>query len=152
MNNGKNKRRFSLKTKLVLIFDILIAIASVVEGVLAINIARKAVSEKVEAHLTDKAADVAEIIDGRINSTFQFLEGIARMPILADQSIPYGEKEARLQREVAFNKRLAQLNLYNLSGVRYTSDGKKVSVADREWFKTAASGNHFVSEPVVSRA
>lgn len=84
MNNGKNKRRFSLKTKLVLIFGILIAIASVVEGVLAINIARKAVSEKVEAHLTDKAADVAEIIDGRINSTFQFLEGIARMPILAD--------------------------------------------------------------------
>ena len=36
MNNGKNKRRFSLKTKLVLIFGILIAIASVVEGVLAI--------------------------------------------------------------------------------------------------------------------
>ena len=152
MNNGKNKRRFSLKTKLVLIFGILIAIASVVEGVLAINIARKAVSEKVEAHLTDKAVDVAEIIDGRINSTFQFLEGIARMPILADQSIPYGEKEARLQREVAFNKRLAQLNLYNLSGVRYTSDGKKVSVADREWFKTAVSGKNFVSEPLVSRS
>ena len=152
MNNGKNKRRFSLKTKLVLIFGILIAIASVVEGVLAINIARKAVSEKVEAHLTDKAADVAEIIDGRINFTFQFLEGIARMPILADQSIPYGEKEARLQREVAFNKRLAQLNLYNLSGVRYTSDGKKVSVADREWFKIAVSGKHFVSEPLVSRS
>ena len=152
MNNGKNKRRFSLKTKLVLIFGILIAIASVVEGVLAINIARKAVSEKVEAHLTDKAADVAEIIDGRINSTFQFLEGIARIPILADQSIPYGEKEAQLQREVSFNKRLAQLNLYNLSGVRYTSDGKKVSVADREWFKTAASGKHFVSEPLVSRS
>ena len=55
MNNGKNKRRFSLKTKLVLIFGILIAIASVVEGVLAINIARKAVSEKVEAHLTVKS-------------------------------------------------------------------------------------------------
>ena len=152
MHNKRNKKRFSLKTKLVLIFGILIAVASVVEGILAINIARKAVSEKVEAHLTDKAADVAEIIDGRINSTFQFLEGIARMPILADQSIPYGEKEAQLQREVAFNKRLAQLNLYNLSGVRYTSDGKKVSVADREWFKTAAGGKHFVSEPLVSRS
>ena len=152
MNNGKNKRRFSLKTKLVLIFGILIAIASVVEGILAINIARKAVSEKVETHLTDKAADVAEIIDGRINSTFQFLEGIARMPILADEATPYGEKEAKLQREVAFNKRLAQLNLYNLAGVRYTSDGKKVSVADREWFKTAVSGKNFVSEPLVSRS
>ena len=152
MHNGKNKKRFSLKTKLVLIFGILIAVGSVVEGALAIYIARKAVSEKVEAHLTDKAADVAEIIDGRINSIFQFLEGIARMPILADETIPYAEKEARLQKEVSFNKRLAQLNFYDLSGVRYTSDGKKISVADREWFKTAVSGKNFVSEPLVSRS
>lgn len=152
MHNGKNKKRFSLKTKLVLIFGLLIAVASIIEGILAINIARKAVSEKVETHLTDKAADVAEIIDGRINSLFQFLEGIARMPILADESTSYEEKGARLQREVAFNKRLVQLNFYNLSGVRYTSDGRKVSVGDREWFKIAVSGKNFVSEPLVSRS
>ena len=148
----KTQKRFSIKTKLVVIFGLLIAIASIIEGILAINIARKAVSEKVEAHLTDKAADVAEIIDGRINSTFQFLEGIARMPILTDESIPYEEKEARLQKEVAFNDRLVQLNLYNLSGTRYTSDGKKVSVADREWFNQAANGKNFVSEPLLSRS
>ena len=62
MQNEKAGKRFSLKTKLIVIFGILIAIASIVEGVFAINIARKAVSEKVESHLTDKAADVAEII------------------------------------------------------------------------------------------
>ena len=145
-------RRFSLKTKLIVIFGILVAAACTIEGVLAIYIARKTVSEKVSTHLKDKAADIAEIIDGRIDTTFQFLEGIARMPILMDESSPYTEKEAQLQKEVTFNKRLVQLNLYNLSGVRYTSDGQKVSVADREWFKTAVSGKNAIAEPLISRS
>ena len=152
MQSEKTQRRLSLKTKLMLIFGVLLAVASVVEGVLAIYIARKAVSEKVETHLTDKAADVAEIIDGRINAIFQLIEGFSRMPTLIDPAIPYSEKEARLQKEVSFNKQLVQLNLYDLSGVRYTEDGQKVSVADREWFKEAVSGRHFVSEPLISRS
>jgi len=152
MRTEKAGKRFSLKTKLIVIFGILIAIASIVEGVFAINIARKAVSEKVESHLTDKAADVAEIIDGRINFIFQFLEGIARMPVLTDPLIPYAEKERQLQKEVSFNKKLVQLNLYGLDGIRYTQNGKKVSVADREWFRIALKGNNFVSEPLTSRS
>ena len=152
MHNEKMIRRFSLKTKLIVIFGILVAAACTIEGVLAIYIARKTVSEKVSTHLKDKAADIAEIIDGRIDTTFQFLEGIARMPILMDESSPYTEKEAQLQKEVTFNKRLVQLNLYNLSGVRYTSDGQKVSVADREWFKTAVSGKNAIAEPLISRS
>ena len=82
MQSEKITKRVSLKTKLIVIFGLLVAVACTVEGVLAIYISRKAVSEKVETHLKDKAADVAEIIDGRINSIFQFLEGIARMPFL----------------------------------------------------------------------
>lgn len=61
-------KRFSLKNKLVLIFGALVAVASLVEGLFAVNIARKAVTEKVEAHLTNKAEDVAEIINGRMTA------------------------------------------------------------------------------------
>ena len=64
------KNRFSLKNKLIFIFGALVAIASLVEGLLAVRIARKAVTEKIEAHLIDKANDTAEIIDGRINTMF----------------------------------------------------------------------------------
>ena len=83
------KQRFSIRYKLILIFGLLIALASSVEGLLAIRTARKAVTEKVEAHLIDKAVDTAEIIDGRINTMFQFLEGIARMPVLRDDTITF---------------------------------------------------------------
>ena len=60
------KKRFTLRKKLILIFGFLIGAASVIEGLLAIRTARKAVTEKVETHLIDKATDVAEVIDGRV--------------------------------------------------------------------------------------
>ena len=66
------KKRFSLRYKLILIFGALILMAGTIEALLAIRTARRAVIEKVETHLTDKARDIAEIIDGNILSFFQF--------------------------------------------------------------------------------
>ena len=63
----KVRNRFSLRKKLILIFGILIAAAGIIEIVFAVVIARKAVTEKIEAHLIDKANDTAEIINGRVN-------------------------------------------------------------------------------------
>ena len=84
----------------------MIALASVIEGFLAVRTARRAVLEKIETHLIDKANDTAEIINGRINAFLQFMEGIARMPILRDADISPQEKKAFLTQEVAFNSHL----------------------------------------------
>ena len=95
------KKRFSLKNKLVIIFGLLIAVASLVEGLLAVQTARKAVTEKEEDHLIDKATDVAEVVNGRLESFFPFAEGIARMPVLRDANTPAREKTAFLAQEVS---------------------------------------------------
>ena len=89
MENKLKKTRFSLRKKLLLVFGILILGSSTVGGVLAIMIARKAVTERLEAHLMDKAVDVAEIIDGRMQATRQFVEVVARLPSLSDASLSY---------------------------------------------------------------
>ena len=70
------KKRFSLRKKLVLIFGFLIAAALTIAALITVRNARKAVLEKVEAHLTDKATDIAEVIDGRVSSIVQFIEGL----------------------------------------------------------------------------
>ena len=145
------KKRFSLRYKLIFIFGLLVAIASLVEGVLAIRTARKAVTEKVETHLIDKAADVAEVIDGNIHSFFQFFEGVARAPILRDSSISFQEKTAYLTKEAAFNNRLHKMNICDMRGTRYAENGQRVDVSDREYFRAAAQGKNFVAEPVISR-
>ena len=144
-------KRFSLKNKLILIFGALIALASSIEGLFAVRISRKAVTEKVEAQLIDKATDTATIIDGRVNVFFQFLEGIARTPILCDNSLSYQEKTAYLTKEAAFNDRIKELDITDKNGNFYY-EGGSVNVSDREWFQKALSGGKIVTEPYIERA
>ena len=145
------KKRFSLRNKLIIIFGLLILAAGLVEGLLAVSTAHKAVTEKIETHLIDKAMDVAEIIDGRGTAFFQFLEGIARMPALYDSSYSYSEKISFLQKEAAFNDRIKELNITDKNGNFYYAGGS-VQVSDREWFQKALSGGKFVTEPYIERA
>ena len=144
------KKRFSMRNKLLIIFGLLIVLATSVEGLLAIRTARRAVVEKIEIHLTDKATDTAEIIDGRINAFFQFLEGIARMPVFRDSSSSNNEKLSIMQKEVAFNADLHEAALVDLDGFLLTSDERTISVKDYQWFQTAIKGQRAITEPFIS--
>ena len=128
----------------------MIVLATTIEGLLAVNTARKAVVEKIETHLIDKAADTATIIEGRITTFVQFLEGIARMPILSDPSISNTEKLTLLQKEAAFSSDIVELDFSDLDGTVHSIDGD-AQIGDREWFKIARSGKTFISEPLISR-
>ena len=149
MNSGK--KRFSLRYKLIIIFGVLIASASFIEGVLAVRAATKAVTEKVETHLIDKASDISEIIEGRVLAFFQFLDGIARMPLLTDENAPYSEKHALLKKEAGLHRNITDMNLIDTSGNVYTPDGKSISLSDRMYFQVAVKGGKFLTEPFISR-
>nr|WP_314781241.1 methyl-accepting chemotaxis protein [uncultured Treponema sp.] len=148
----KEKKRFSLRNKLLIIFGLLILMVGLILSVLAIRTARKAVTEKVETHLIDKATDTAEIIDGRINALFQFLEGLARMPVFRDTKVSYQEKIAVLRSEVAFNKHLHTAAISDTEGFMYTLDNQKLKSGDRDWFNSVLQGNRFATEPYLSRS
>ena len=146
------KKRFSLKKKFILIFGILIAAAAVIEIVLAVMIARKAVTEKIGDHLIDKANDTAEVINGRVTSLLQFIEGISRMPILRDTTASPAAKLAFLANEVSFNEKMIELNMTDAQGQCLLADGSVLSVVNRDWFNSAIEGKSFFSEPYISRA
>ena len=147
----KSKKRFSLRNKLMIVFGALIFVVGFTLALIAVRTARKAVTEKVQTHLIDKATDTAEIIDGRITAFWQFLEGIARMPALTDTNISYAEKMAHLKVEAAFNEQILELNIVDMKGNRHTADGTVFNVSDRNWFQAAAQGKDFFSEPLQSR-
>ena len=144
-------KRFPIRYKLILIFGLLVVVAGITEAVLAIHIARKAVTERVETHLTDKAVDIANIIDGRITALYQFLNGIARMPFLTDPAYSYQERVVLLQEEAAANSKIIELDITDPNGTFYYA-GNTVQVGDRVWFQTALSGTPFISEPYRERA
>jgi len=141
------KKRFSMKNKLILIFGLLILIAGFTLALIGIRTARKAVTEKVETHLIDKATDTAEIIDGRVNTMFQFLEGIARMPVLRDNTITFREKMAILTEEAKFNSVISELYITDKSGLMYNLDGTDLSFDDTQWFKASINGKKYTEEP-----
>ncbi|MGP1459864.1 MAG: methyl-accepting chemotaxis protein [Treponema sp.] len=142
-------KRFSLKNKLILIFGALILLACSIEGLLAVRIARRAVTEKVETQLVNKATDVAEIIDSRITVFFQFLEDAARTPQLRDESLSYSEKVALLQNEARFNSHIQYLQLTDPRGKTYAPSGS-LDNGDKDWFQTALKGEKGISDPFIS--
>ena len=143
-------KRFPIRYKLILIFGLLVVLAGLTEAVLAIRIAREAVTEKVETHLMDKAVGVADIIDGRIAALFQLLNGIARMPFLTDPTFSYQQRVELLQGKAATNSKIIELDVSDPSGIFYCP-GNTVQVGDRTWFRTALSGMSFISEPYKER-
>ena len=143
------KKRFSLRYKLLLIFGILIAAACITEGLLAIVIARKAVTEKIEAYLMDKARDTAEILDGKVMQWFQLLEGIAQMPVLRNSDLPYREKAIMLQKLAESHNAFQKLNIVDKKGIGYLSDGRISDVSSSNWFK-GYNGKRYMSEPFPS--
>ncbi|MGP1575968.1 MAG: methyl-accepting chemotaxis protein [Treponema sp.] len=144
------KKRISLRYNLILIFGLLITITILVASFFAVRTARKAVTEKIEAHLADKAADVAEVIDGRINIFLTLLQGLSRSSILHSSDHSWLEKTQYLQNEAEMNKNIYELAIVDASGRYYCADGTTETLTMREWFQKAKSGNPFISEPYLS--
>ena len=140
-------KRSSMRTKILSIFGLLITAAILIETVLAVQSARTAVLEKIETHLTDKASDTGAIIDGRIAAAFQFLEGLARMPLIQDTSIPFRDKMAYLHKEAKRHPVLKELYIADPSGVQHNTDGTTEVYTSDQWFAEAVTGKTFIGVP-----
>ena len=143
------KHRFSLRNKLMLVFGALIFVVGFTLALIGVRTARKAVTEKVETHLIDKATDTAEVIDGRVNTMFQFLEGIARMPVLRDNTITFREKMVILAEEAKFNSVISELYITDKSGNLYNLDGSEIAFNNTKWFQASINGKKNTSEPYI---
>ena len=147
----KEKKRFSMRNKLLLVFGLLILAVGFTLALIGVRTARKAVTEKVATHLIDKATDTAEVIDGRVNTMFQFLEGIARMPFLYDKQTSVLEKARLLSKEAGFNELIQLLAYINVQGNLSLEDGRIFNVSEREYFQHTLKGEKYISEPSISK-
>ena len=145
------KKRFSMRNKLLIIFGLLIVLATSVEGLLAIRTARRAVVEKIETHLIDKAADTAEIIDGRITAFFQFLEGLTRIPQIRDSKISFQEKTSYLINEAKAHPILQELYIVDTEGIQHHPDGSRIEYKTDVWFTETMKGKKYTAEPYCDK-
>ena len=143
-------RRFSIQNKLIIVFGILFFLAVGILTEVSIFFAARAVTGRVEIELIEKAKDTAEIIDGRIDSTFQFLEGLTHMPLLRDESAPLQERLKLLKQEVQAEELLHDAGIIDLQGIMTTIGGQRISVKDEQWFQSVLQTKRAITEPVIS--
>ncbi|PID30142.1 MAG: hypothetical protein CSB55_00005 [Candidatus Cloacimonadota bacterium] len=144
------RKKFSIAKKLILIFTVLSVILGITEGILAVKIASKAVDEKVEYHIIEKAKDVAKQIDTAINGDFTYLQTLSHNPILRDPEISYVEKAAFLEKE-AKSEGLMGIYIGDTEGCFYLANGKKMPAGDRKFYQKSIKGENFITEPYKDR-
>ena len=69
------KTRFSIKNQLMAIFGILFLIEGIIFTITTIEITKRSLRNRIERQLIQQAKDTAEIIYGRVDSLFKFIEG-----------------------------------------------------------------------------
>lgn len=152
MSTSKNDiKLFSIRKKLVILFGGLIVISSLSLGFTALYLAKKAVLEKVSARLIDKAKDTAEVVDGRIDAMFQFLEGVARTPILYNSETSMQTKLKYLNEELKQNDKIDSFGISMSDGKYYSIDGTVKDISEFAWFIEAMNGQNSISEPLILR-
>lgn len=148
MATQKNRKRFSIKARMVIIFGVLIIAGFSLLTVLTLRRFRVAVMEKVTAHLFDKVSDTAAILDGEIGQWFDYLDGLSSQQILRNTSISYTEK-ARFLAELAKDEdNDISFAMIDPKGIYYLPDGQTFDVSGQKWFKESEGGAHpYFSEP-----
>lgn len=137
---------------MVIIFGVLIVAALMLLDFLAIGRALKAVMEKVEAHLFDKAESTAALFDAKVENHFTYLEGIARMHELHESSVSMNEKILLLKKEADKKSWIKSLTIGDLDGNYYKMDGTSQNISSHEWFSVMKRNNlpRFYSKPFIS--
>ena len=146
----QEKKCFSIRKKLLIIFGALLTIAAVIQGVLSQYTAQQILTERVHAHLTDKVTDIALFINSEIRADFELLSGLMYIPEITDQSLSYTDKTRTLQEKLDHTDGLTFFNMCDTNGNCYYADGKVISVKDTNWFQTAFQGKPFITEPHIS--
>ena len=142
-------KQFSIRYKIVLVFGLLIAVATITEAIIALLKARQAVRTRVGLHLIGKANDTANIINGKLDSFFQFMEGISGMHQLTDPSFSIADRLALLEQETKHCKWILDLQVSDPNGDAHTYSGV-VNDFKTAWFQTAINGGKAFSEPFKS--
>jgi len=145
------RNRFSIRIKLLVLFGLLIIPSILVLGILSVFISKKAVMEKVQEHIKEKARDSAKLIDARIIAFWQHLEGIAEGQILKENDSSFIEKANYLSEKATSNEHIISMGIVEKNGNLYINGIVIANVKDRVWFQDALRGKNTFSEPNFSK-
>ena len=140
----------SLKAKLMLLLILIVVFSNGALGFMAYTMSKRGLEDSVEKTLTSVAEKVSGQIAQILEREFHMLDVLANMSVLQDPYVSTEEKTALVFGATRTDSHYENIAFYDASGVSITGDGVKLNFSDREYFKRAMAGEHFVSDPTIS--
>ncbi|QTQ14513.1 methyl-accepting chemotaxis protein [Treponema parvum] len=156
MKNRKEKRRFAIKVKLLVIFCSLVAGAIFMLAFLQMTTAKKVITENISTNIEDRAVVTAQLIESRFSAMLQVLGNLAIRSVLYDEQVPVLTKMKFLENEFYTQKKnaawLLDLFIVDTNGISYTFDATPIPVPDRDYYQAAMKDTLFISNPYITRS
>ncbi|WP_443659444.1 methyl-accepting chemotaxis protein [Clostridium algidicarnis] len=144
------KKRSSIKVKMLIKLVLLIAIVCASLGATSFSRSKKAVTETAQDLMETLSKQMATNIQGDIKSKYQLLEAVANDSNVKDFDIKFDEKKVILEEEVKAHGHMT-MGISNLSGdINYTN-GITENIKGTDYFQRALRSENAVSEPFVTK-
>lgn len=140
----------SIRTRLIIYFQMVLITVCSVMGYAAYDRASKALISESKSALEVASLEASMLIRSYLDQKVILMEAIAAQKIVTDDT-PWEEKVAVLQPEAERNG-YETFSITDLEGNARRLKGDPVNVAERPYFKQAASGKSNVSDVTISKA
>jgi len=145
------KIRVSLRSKLLIMITLVIAIVLMTQGTISIKVTEKALTKTVNNHLLSIASDISNQVEAQNEKQFTALSFLANADFIRDDNISMENKNARIKViKEELDKTVENLAFYDKNGDVIVGDGRKMNFANRAYVSEALKGNNYVTDPIVT--
>ncbi|GAA0085873.1 methyl-accepting chemotaxis protein [Clostridium sp. CTA-7] len=141
----------SIKIQLLISFISLIVAICIGISLISSLISKISLKNTVQKTLPEISIQASKAIENGLIAEIQALEIISENNNLKDPKISINDKVSTLK-SIAKNRNYTAMNFITLDGTASRTDGTSFNASDRDYFKNAASGTSYVSDPIVSKA
>jgi len=140
----------SIKTKMVVYFNILLLLINITVGVISYFNASNALQSNLNKTLPSISEQAAGRVYEKIQGSLSILTAISLRSDNTDIKIPTEDKILKLKSE-AIRARYSKIGIADLSGNAKYTDGSPINISDMDYFKKAALGETVISDPLLSK-
>ena len=140
----------SLKTKLTFLLIFIIAVSNIVLGFIAQTVSKRSLENAVEKTITTFSEKIAVQVSLENERILHMLDGISYMSNIQDPDLPIAEKAKILKNIKKINWNYQSVDFYDKKGFGFSESGELKNYSDKDFFKAAAIGNRYVSDPIIT--
>ena len=140
----------TMRGKMLTYFLSLFLVICIAISFMSYFMSKKMIEKKASNLMLEVSKQAVQNIEARLKGTTDSMESLANIPTIKDPKLGWDKKKVILDEEIKLHGHI-KMGIVNKDGISVQTDGTKVDIKDRDYFKKAMAGKSAISEPTVSR-